>query len=271
MPIIAITGAASGLGASFLSHYSQSPSNTIIAIDRAWPTNTATTFSPLFSVKQSVHRHTLDIADEGQWAAYVGTLQTLLVSLHQDDESASSHPRIDEVIHSAGIRGLDTSIPIKQSSDVAAAETLSVMTPATMMKAFQINAVGTFLLAKYLSPFLRPPAPSATPLPSPASKVMIMGSRMGSISSNVSGSAYAYRASKAALNAIVKSLSIDIPGVCFVVVHPGRVATELCDGVREEGAMECGEVVPAIVELLDGWQLKDSGRFVDRLGEDIGW
>ncbi|RMZ90702.1 hypothetical protein DV736_g2074, partial [Chaetothyriales sp. CBS 134916] len=98
-----------------------------------------------------------------------------------------------------------------------------------------------------------------------------MGSRMGSISSNVSGGSYAYRASKSALNAIVKSLVIDVAEVCFVIVHPGRVATALCNGVREDNAMEPEEVLPALVALVEGCTLADSGRYVDRFGQDIAW
>jgi NAD(P)-dependent dehydrogenase (short-subunit alcohol dehydrogenase family) len=47
---------------------------------------------------------------------------------------------------------------------------------------------------------------------SPGAKVVVMSSRMGSIASNTTGGGYAYRASKAAVNAIVKSFSVD--GMC---------------------------------------------------------
>ncbi|RMD41365.1 hypothetical protein DV735_g3808, partial [Chaetothyriales sp. CBS 134920] len=181
--------------------------------------------------------------------------------------------KLDLVIHSAGVRGLvvDPSTPIRQPSDVAKAETLAVMTAATLLRTFQVNTVGTFALVRELLPFLRPCSSSSSS--PPLSKVIIMGSRMGSISSNTSaGGAYAYRASKAALNAIVKSLAIDVPDVCFLVVHPGRVATALCEGVREDNAMEPADVLPGLIGLIEErCSLADSGRFVDRFGEDIGW
>lgn len=100
-----------------------------------------------------------------------------------------------------------------------------------------------------------------------------MTSRMGSISharTTGLGGAYAYRASKAALNAVVTSLSIDLPHVMFALVHPGRVETglTLC---REEGAMEVEESVADMLALVGRLGREDSGRFMDRFGEDIGW
>lgn len=60
----------------------------------------------------------------------------------------------------------------------------------------------------------------------PAPRVVIMAHCMGSISGNKNGGAYAYRASQAALNAVVRSLSIDVPEVCFACVYPGEVVDE---------------------------------------------
>ena len=54
-------------------------------------------------------------------------------------------------------------------------------------------------------------------------------SKMGSIGDNQSGGAYAYRAGKAALNAMVKSLSLDLAprGIRALVLHPGWVKTDM--------------------------------------------
>ena len=60
-------------------------------------------------------------------------------------------------------------------------------------------------------------------------KVMaFVSSRMGSIALNLTGGSYAYRSSKAGLNAIVKSLAIDLQhrGVLVLALHPGWAKTE---------------------------------------------
>lgn len=87
---------------------------------------------------------------------------------------------------------------------------------------------------------------------------------------NTAGSAYAYRASKAALNAVIKSFSIDVPNVVWVLLHPGRVESGLVM-CREEGAISAEESVGMMVPLIEMFEKGDSGRFLDRFGERIEW
>lgn len=87
---------------------------------------------------------------------------------------------------------------------------------------------------------------------------------------NTTGSAYAYRASKAALNAIIKSFSIDVPQVLWVIMHPGRVESGLVM-CKEEGAISAEESVGCMVPLIEGFGKGDSGRFLDRFGGTIEW
>jgi len=105
-------------------------------------------------------------------------------------------------------------------------------------------------------------------------KVVVMGSRMGSLALNAPGVAagggYAYRASKAALNAVVRTLAVDVPAVTWVVLHPGRVATGLVP-VREEGAVDASTTVEELARRVEAWTREDGGRFVDREGKDIPW
>jgi len=144
-------------------------------------------------------------------------------------------------------------MPINHGDDVAKAETVDVMTVQTMQNTFNVNTLGTLLLLRALIPKLRPGGNA---------KVIIMGSRMGSVGHNTIGRDYAYRASKAARNAIVKSFSVDVPEVSFVLVHPGRVET------RAISTEESGRDSLGLMQIL---KREDSGRFVDRRGVDIPW
>ncbi|KAG8624868.1 hypothetical protein KVT40_006619 [Elsinoe batatas] len=150
---------------------------------------------------------------------------------------------IDLLIHSAGIRGLVPDLERLHHGDIAACETLAVMTPETMQKTFAVNSVGTFNLIRGLLPNLRK---------SPDSKVVVISSRM------------------AAQNAIVKSFSIDVPEVAFVLCHPGRVETGLVQW-KEEGAISVEESVNGLLPLIEKWGKADSGKFYDRFGEPILW
>ncbi|CAD0093535.1 unnamed protein product [Aureobasidium mustum] len=239
MPTILISGAASGLGRAFLEAYSQEHINTIIAIDREQIHLFATCAATISS-------HIVDVTEEKS----INNLATALEGTP-----------IDLFIHSVGIRGLVPAVENAQPESVAAAETLDVMDLSTLMHTFQVNAAGTFLLIRSLLPNLRR---------ADAAKVVIMSSRMRSLGYNTTGSAYAYRASKAALNAMIKSFSIDVPEVVFVLCHPGRVESRLVK-YKEEGAISAEESVLGLLPLVQSWDKNDSGQFYDRFGQPIVW
>lgn len=241
MRTILITGAANGLGAAFVEAYRQQEDVNIIAIDRQAAT-----------IQFDDVRHiVLDITSEEDIKLHVDQLRRL---------------PIDLVVHSAGIRGLVPAVEAKQPDNVAACETIDVMDTVTLERTFRINAVGTFTLLRALLPNLRL---------AKSPKVIIMSSRMGSVGNNQepnkdAGSAYAYRASKAALNMIIRSLAVDVPEVAFVLCHPGRVETKLVRS-KEDGAISAQESLSTILPLIERWGLAESGRYFDRFGETIEW
>jgi NAD(P)-dependent dehydrogenase (short-subunit alcohol dehydrogenase family) len=248
MSIVVITGAASGLGLEFLRHYASikdaqgREQYDVVALDRS-P-------FPREVLQSNIETHQLDITNEAAIVDLAKKYRSRPISL---------------LVHSAGIRGLVPEIENEYPDDVAKAETMDVMTSSTMLRTFHINTVGTFMLIRALLPNLK----TASELGSQP-KVVVMGSRMGSISYNSAGSAYAYRASKAALNAVMKSFSIDVPEVIFATLHPGRVETGLVK-CREEGAIGPSESVEDMLKLMERLKSEDSGGYFDRFGGIIGW
>lgn len=100
--------------------------------------------------------------------------------------------------------------------------------------------------------------------------IVNMTSRMGSIRDNTSGGAYAYRASKAALNAINKSLAIDLgpDGFVSVVLHPGWVQTDMGG---ESAPVTTEQSVAGLIKVIDGLDRDDNGGFFDFTGEPLPW
>jgi NAD(P)-dependent dehydrogenase (short-subunit alcohol dehydrogenase family) len=101
-------------------------------------------------------------------------------------------------------------------------------------------------------------------------KIVTLTSAMGSIADNASGGSYAYRSSKAAVNMVMKSLSIDLAprGITCVVVHPGWVRTDMGG---PGGKLDPPESVAALRRLIAGLQRKDSGRFFNYDGKPYPW
>ena len=242
MYTIAITGAGSGLGNAFCQHFSADSNNTVHAIDIAFPEPTKDAAPPSAKVVE----HTVDVSVEDSISAFTHAIE--------------SQP-IDLLIHSAGVRGLTQSI-LEKEKNPDPAEALDAIDASTMLKTLEINTLGSFLLIRALLPNLKA---------AKEAKVIVIGSRMGSIASTSTGGGYAYRASKAGLNAIVKSFSLDVPEIVFTVIHPGRVESNMVAGVREERAVEADVAVKMLMEFIPKLGKHDSGKFYDREGQEIPW
>lgn len=130
-----------------------------------------------------------------------------------------------------------------------------------MHRFFATNTLGPLRLVEALLPRLRAGS---------RKRVVNMTSRMGSVDDNSSGGSYAYRASKAALNMVNRSLAIDLrdTGIVCVVLHPGWVATRM--GGRS-APLSTQQSVSGLVRVIEGLEAGDSGGFFDYRGERVPW
>jgi NAD(P)-dependent dehydrogenase (short-subunit alcohol dehydrogenase family) len=130
--------------------------------------------------------------------------------------------------------------------------------PEALARAFAVNATGPALVAKHFLPLLPRRGRSA---------FAALSARVGSIEDNRLGGWYAYRASKAALNQLLKTLSIELarraPEALCVGLHPGTVETELSRPFR--GQVPPGRLLTAeqsarhLLAVLDRLGPQDSG------------
>ncbi len=101
-------------------------------------------------------------------------------------------------------------------------------------------------------------------------KIAIMSSKMGSMGDNDSGASYIYRSSKAALNAVMKSLSVDLRsrGISVAILHPGWVRTDMGG---PSGLIDAPESVSGLRHVIENLTLETSGRFYNYDGTEIPW
>ncbi|MFN3985014.1 MAG: SDR family oxidoreductase [Rhodocyclaceae bacterium] len=128
-----------------------------------------------------------------------------------------------------------------------------------VLRQFQVNALAPLRLTEALLPRLKSGA-----------KVGMITSRMGSIADNGSGAYYAYRMSKAALNAAGVSLARDLAprGVAVALLHPGFVRTRMVGFAGDIGPDESARRIAA---RLDALSLANSGGFWHSNGDELPW
>lgn len=130
-----------------------------------------------------------------------------------------------------------------------------------LLRDYRINAVGPALVAKHLLPLM----------PRDRRAVFAaLSARVGSIGDNRLGGWHSYRASKAALNMILKSLAIELsrthPHAIIAGLHPGTVATELSapfqKNVRADRLFTPARAAEQLLAVIDDLSPADSGGVI---------
>ena len=100
--------------------------------------------------------------------------------------------------------------------------------------------------------------------------IVTITSKMGSIADNSGGGSYLYRSSKAAVNMVVKSLSVDLQplGIIAVVFHPGWVKTDMGGA---NAMLSPGQSVSGMRQVISRLVPADSGKFFGYDGKAIPW
>lgn len=124
------------------------------------------------------------------------------------------HGTLDLVFVATGI--------LQQLPDIAPEKTLRALDPDAMARVYAVNTIGPALIAKHFAPLLARDRRSV---------FAAISARVGSIADNRLGGWHSYRASKAALNMILRNLATELrqrhPLAIVAALHPGTVDTPL--------------------------------------------
>lgn len=173
----------------------------------------------------------LDVRDEAQLAAL---------------NNRFAPESLDLLFVNAGVKG-----PELQSADhVTAAELLELM---------QVNAIAPVHVARQLLPRVKP-----------GGTVAFMSSKMGSVALNESGDWELYRASKAALNSLVRGFharDAKPRSVKVLTLHPGWVRTDMGGAAAP---LSVAESVQGLADVIERHRSLDH-RFLDYSGSTVAW
>ncbi len=159
---------------------------------------------------------------------------------------------------------------LHREAEVRPERRLEDLTPEALAEVFAVNAFGPMLLAKHLAPLLPRRERSV---------FAVISARVGSIGDNRLGGWYAYRASKAALNQMLRCAAIEMrrraPAAVVAALHPGTVDTPLSSpfqaGVPEGKLFTADDAAARLLQVIDGLAPEDSGSFFAWDGSPIPW
>ena len=167
--------------------------------------------------------------------------------------------RLDKLIVATGILHTELFGPEKSIKDIKI---------ENFVKIFSVNAFGPALIGKYFLPLMKKDKKSIA---------AFLSARVGSISENKLGGWYAYRASKSALNQIIKNFSIESkrtnPAGIIIGLQPGTVKSKLSEpfqkNVKKGKLLLPKDSVKSLIKVIESVMQNDSGKIFDWKGEEI--
>jgi len=174
------------------------------------------------------------------------------------EDEASLAAAAAELKEGESIRRVIVATGLLHADGVSPERSNSALDAAQLLRLYAINAVGPALIAKHFLPLLPRTEPSV---------FAALSARVGSIGDNRLGGWHSYRASKAALNMLIRTMAIELkrsrPEAILVGLHPGTVDTGLSKpfqrGVPEGRLFTPDESAEHLLAVVDGLRLEDSG------------
>ena len=210
------------------------------------------------------------LENDADYACAIGLSRSTEVSINYDDESSiakAAHHIVDLCKTSnLQLRLLVVATGFLHGVQGQPERSFTNLDAAYLQHVFKINTLGPALVMKHFLPLL------------PKTGRCVAGfvsAKVGSISDNALGGWYGYRASKAALNQLIKTASIELTrrnkdSIC-VSLHPGTVATALSEPFAKTGlnVRPATEAAADLLAVLAGSSPLDTGCLVDHQGQKL--
>ena len=196
-----------------------------------------------------------------------------VVSLHRQsfppidfDNEASIENAVKSLCNGGKFHLIINAAGLLQSHTFRPAKKLGDLSYAQLEATFRVNTFGPALVLRHFTPLLD----------AERAVLALISAKVGSIEDNRLGGWYSYRASKAALNMLLKTASIELkrskPNAVLVSLHPGTVNTGLSKPFKGEQIGRtpqdaAGDMLQALNQLTPF----DSGSFVSYSGERLPW
>ena len=144
---------------------------------------------------------------------------------------------------------------------------LAAVEAATMAHVMAVNAIGPALILRHVPRLLAKDRPAV---------VATLSARVGSIGDNTIGGWHSYRASKAALNQIIRGAAIELrrshKQAACVALHPGTVETPFtADYASRHKTIPAPDAALHLLDVIAGLTPAQSGHFYDYAGKEVPW
>ncbi|WP_322894888.1 MULTISPECIES: SDR family NAD(P)-dependent oxidoreductase [unclassified Yoonia] len=146
-------------------------------------------------------------------------------------------------------------------------KSLSAIEAANMAQVMAVNAIGPALILRHVPRLLAKDRPAV---------VATLSARVGSIGDNNIGGWHSYRASKAALNQIIRGAAIELgrshKQAACVALHPGTVETPFtAEYAGRHKTMSAAEAASHLLDVIAGLTAAQNGHFYDFAGKEVAW
>lgn len=243
-----IVGATQGIGRGFVEQLLDSPEINLIFATYRRPETAHDLFKLEALFPDKLITVPVDVTSEAQVQQAITQINSKIEQLHL-------------VINCVGILHEENLHPEKS---------LKHIHKGALLRYFEVNTIPTALFAKYLLPLLKHPELSVW---------ATISAKVGSIEDNRLGGWYGYRASKAALNMLIKNMAIEFARVSkntiVIALHPGTTDTQLSlpfqKNVPPEKLFSVLRCTQQLLSVINNLTPENNGQFFNWDGTILPW